>query len=67
MEKVTIVGGGIGGLCAAIACAESDINVTLFEAGSRLGGRARSTAGEFVANYGPHVLYDDGPFWRWLR
>jgi phytoene dehydrogenase-like protein len=66
VENVTIVGGGIGGLCAAIAAAENDINVTLFEARSRLGGRARSTDGEFVANYGPHVLYDDGPFWRWL-
>lgn len=66
MENVKIVGGGIGGLCAGIACAENDINVTLFEARSRLGGRARSTDGEFVANYGPHVLYDDGPFWRWL-
>jgi phytoene dehydrogenase-like protein len=66
VENVTIVGGGIGGLCAAIACAERDTNVTLFEARSRLGGRARSTDGEFVANYGPHVLYDDGPFWRWL-
>jgi hypothetical protein len=66
MENVTIVGGGIGGLCAAIACAETDIDVTLFEARSQLGGRARSTDGKFVANYGPHVLYDDGPFWRWL-
>ncbi|MDP9336233.1 MAG: FAD-dependent oxidoreductase, partial [Actinomycetota bacterium] len=66
MENVTVVGGGIGGLCAAIACAETNINVTLFEARSRLGGRARSTDGAFVANYGPHVLYDDGPFWRWL-
>ena len=39
----------------------------LLEAHDDLGGRARSTDGPYKANLGPHVLYKDGPFWRWLR
>jgi phytoene dehydrogenase-like protein len=63
---VTIVGGGIAGLTAAIACAESSSDVLLVEAHSVLGGRARSSDGDYKANLGPHVLYKDGPFWRWM-
>ncbi|MGI8901431.1 MAG: FAD-dependent oxidoreductase [Nocardioides sp.] len=63
---VTVVGGGLAGLVAAIECAEAGATVTLFEAHSLLGGRARSTDGPFVANLGPHALYDDGATWKWL-
>jgi phytoene dehydrogenase-like protein len=67
MGRITIVGGGIAGLAAAITCAEAEAEVTLFEAHDDLGGRARSTDGPYKANLGPHVLYKDGPFCRWLR
>jgi phytoene dehydrogenase-like protein len=66
MSGITIVGGGIAGLVAAITCAETEAEVTLFEAHDDLGGRARSTEGPYKANLGPHVLYKDGPFCRWL-
>jgi phytoene dehydrogenase-like protein len=64
--RVTIVGGGIAGLTAAIACAEGGAEVSLFEARSTVGGRARSSDGAYKANLGPHVLYKDGTFWRWM-
>lgn len=63
---VTIVGGGIAGLTAAIACAEGGARVRLLEAHEELGGRARSKTGPYKANLGPHVIYKDGPLWDWL-
>lgn len=66
MENVTVVGGGLAGLVASIACAEAGAPVRLVEAHAQLGGRARSTAGDYKANYGPHVLYSDGPVWDFL-
>ncbi len=65
-ENITVVGGGLGGLVSAVVAAESGARVTLFEAHSNLGGRARSTPEPYVANEGPHVFYSDGPEWRWL-
>ncbi len=65
--QITIVGGGIAGLVAAIACAEEGTKVRLVEAHERLGGRARSTDGPYKANLGPHAMYNDGAFWRWMR
>lgn len=38
----------------------------LLEAHDSLGGRARSMVGPYKANFGPHVIYKDGPFWSWL-
>jgi phytoene dehydrogenase-like protein len=66
MSQITIVGGGLAGLTAAITCAEGGANVTLLEAHAALGGRARSSDGPYKANFGPHALYKDGPFWRWM-
>jgi phytoene dehydrogenase-like protein len=66
MENVTVIGGGLGGLVAATAAAEQGNAVTLHEAHARLGGRAWTTPGERKANWGPHVVYSDGPVWRWL-
>lgn len=63
---ITIVGGGLAGLTAAIACAESGRQVRLLEAHESLGGRARSAPGPYKANLGPHVIYKDGAFWDWL-
>ena len=66
MDDVTVVGGGLAGLVASIACAEAGTPVRLVEAHGQLGGRARSTGGDYKANYGPHVLYADGPVWDFL-
>lgn len=63
---LTIVGGGVAGLTAAIAAREAGLDVTLHEASSQLGGRARTTRGTHRANWGPHVIYADGPLWGWL-
>ncbi|HEU4945084.1 MAG TPA: NAD(P)-binding protein [Solirubrobacterales bacterium] len=66
MSRITIVGGGLAGLTAAITAAEGGAAVRLLEAHDALGGRARSMAGPYKANFGPHVIYKDGPFWSWL-
>jgi len=66
-SQITVVGAGLAGLVAAIACAEEGAKVRLVEAHERLGGRARSTDGPYKANLGPHAMYNDGAFWRWMR
>jgi phytoene dehydrogenase-like protein len=66
-HRITVVGGGLAGLVAAISCAEHGANVELREATGTLGGRARSLKPPFRANLGPHALYTDGSFWDWLR
>jgi phytoene dehydrogenase-like protein len=66
MQRITVVGGGFAGLVAAITCAEAGAQVRLVEAHRTLGGRARATTPPYVAHDGPHVLYSDGPWWRWL-
>lgn len=63
---ITVVGGGLAGLTAAIACAEAGRHVRLLEAHQALGGRARSADGPYKANLGPHVIYKDGALWEWL-
>jgi phytoene dehydrogenase-like protein len=65
-SRVTIVGGGLAGLTAAITCAEGGVGVSLLEAHGALGGRARSSDGPYKANFGPHAMYKDGPFWGWM-
>jgi hypothetical protein len=65
-QRITIVGAGLAGLVSAIACAEEGAQVSLIEAHSQLGGRARSTDGPYKANLGPHAMYN-GPFWSWMR
>jgi hypothetical protein len=66
MRRVTIVGGGLAGLVAAIASAEAGATVQLYEAHQTLGGRARPSGPPYIAHDGPHVLYDNGPLWAWL-
>jgi phytoene dehydrogenase-like protein len=65
-EQITVVGGGLAGLTAAITAAEAGALVRVLEAHDEVGGRARSTDGPYKANLGPHVLYQDGPLWGWL-
>ncbi|WP_433178361.1 phytoene desaturase family protein [Actinoallomurus sp. CA-150999] len=62
-----IVGSGLTGLTAAIEAAERGRQVTLAEAHSRPGGRARSLEAPYRANAGPHAIYVDGPWWAWLE
>src|SRR5918997_375441 len=66
MTRITIVGAGLAGLTAAIACAEAGADVVVHEAHAVPGGRARATAPPYVAQEGPHVFYADTPSWRWL-
>ena len=66
MNTITVIGGGLAGLTAAITCAEQGANVELFEASESLGGRARSDAGPYRTNLGPHAIYKGGALWNWL-
>jgi phytoene dehydrogenase-like protein len=66
MNEITVIGGGVAGLTAAITCAEGGASVRLFEAHETLGGRARSTDGPYKANLGPHAIYSGGVLWDWL-
>ena len=67
MNALTVVGGGLGGLVAAITAAELGAEVRLYEAHSQLGGRWRVSDPPFVLHDGPHVLYRNGPLYPWLR
>jgi glycine/D-amino acid oxidase-like deaminating enzyme len=68
MATVTVVGGGIAGLVAAIECAQHGADVVLLEATGKLGGRGRSIHHRgFTTNQGPHALYADSEAWHWLQ
>jgi phytoene dehydrogenase-like protein len=66
MSEITVIGGGLAGLTAAITGAEAGAEVRLIEAHDTLGGRARSTGGDYKANLGPHAIYAGGRLWEWL-
>lgn len=66
-SNISVIGGGLGGLTAAIACAETGAPVRLYEAHDRLGGRGRATPPPYVAHEGAHVFYADGPHYKWLK
>lgn len=58
---VAIIGGGVAGLATAAKLAEKGIKVTILEASSQLGGRARSVSVEFNSQVvqldnGQHIL-----------
>ncbi len=60
-SHVAIIGGGCAGLSAAATLAERGYAVTLYEAGSQLGGRARTVAVEtngllHLLDNGQHIL-----------
>lgn len=65
--ELTIIGAGLTGLTAAIEAAELGRRVTVAEAHSEPGGRARTLDGPYRANAGPHAIYVDGPWWTWLE
>lgn len=66
MREITVVGGGLAGLVAAVEAAEAGARVTVHEAHTRLGGRGRAAPGPYRAYEGVHALYSDDPSWRWL-
>lgn len=66
-DTITVVGAGLSGLFAAITAAEQGARVTVLEKSGDVGGRARSSDGDWVANFGPHALYSDGAMWEWLE
>lgn len=66
MQEITVVGGGVAGLVAAIHVAEQGGRILLHEASGTLGGRARTQPGSYRVNVGPHALYRYGAFEAWL-
>ncbi len=66
MKEISIIGGGIAGLVAAITVAEQGGTAVLLEASPRTGGRARTDEGPYHTNLGPHALYH-GSFSDWLQ
>jgi phytoene dehydrogenase-like protein len=68
-RQIIVVGGGLAGLTAAAVAARSGAEVTLLEARSEAGGRARSEvrASGAIFNEGPHALYAGFAGWQELR
>lgn len=56
--KIAVVGAGLAGLAVALGCEQADHDVTLFEAGSTVGGRMKTYQhdGHFI-DAGFHVLH----------
>lgn len=56
-EKVVIIGGGLGGISAAISLAQNNFDVTLYEKNSHLGGKLNRTQQDgFGFDLGPSIL-----------
>lgn len=64
---LTIVGGGVAGLVAAVEAAERGLSARLYEAHATLRGRTRTSPAPYVAHEASRVFYSDGPTWAWLR
>ena len=66
MPDVAVIGGGIGGLSAAHELAERDLDVAVFEANDRFGGKARSMDATDHANplHGEHGFRFFPAFYR---
>ena len=68
MTDVVVVGGGLAGLAAATTAARAGRRVTVLEARSGPGGRARTAQQDgFLLNEGPHALYRQGEGFAVLR
>ncbi|MCB0976980.1 MAG: FAD-dependent oxidoreductase [Acidimicrobiales bacterium] len=61
LTDVAVVGSGLAGMVAAVDAARAGAAVTLIEARTAVGGRARSERHDgFVVNQGAHALYRTG-------
>ena len=57
LKKIAIIGGGLGGLSAAISLAQSGFKVSLYEKNSHLGGKLnRLEQDGFGFDLGPSIL-----------
>ncbi|HZV36699.1 MAG TPA: protoporphyrinogen oxidase [Verrucomicrobiae bacterium] len=62
MKTAAVIGGGITGLTAAFRLQERGINVTLYEAGPRVGGVIQSVRRDgFLAECGPNTILETSP------
>lgn len=62
MTKAVVVGGGLAGLSCAVALSDRGTEVTVLEAGERLGGRASSWSDEHTGDtvdIGPHIFHSE--------
>jgi hypothetical protein len=67
-EQITVVGGGLAGLIAAVSLAKAGRAVRLLEQTRHLGGRAATThQNGFCLNLGPHAVYAGGALCKTLR
>ncbi len=68
MQSYIIVGGGLAGLTAANALAQTGRKITVLEQSEHLGGRAITQQDSgFFLNLGPHALYRGGPATRTFK
>lgn len=66
-RTIVVVGAGLAGLTAAATAATTGARVTMLEARSHAGGRARTADVDgFLFNQGAHALYRGGPAWEVL-
>lgn len=57
MKKVIIIGGGLGGLAAAVTLAHAGFQVQLFERNDHLGGKLMPvTLGTYTFDFGPNTI-----------
>ena len=66
MSQITIIGGGLAGLTAAVACAEAGAEVVVHEAHATARRPGPHHRAPWLAHEGPHAFYADGPHWHWL-
>lgn len=61
-SDVVVIGGGFAGLTAAYKLSKAGVDVSLYEARSRVGGRVYSTKlGDSIVELGGHSISDGGP------
>jgi succinate dehydrogenase/fumarate reductase flavoprotein subunit len=61
MHRITVIGGGLAGLTAAVTAAEEGSRCIGEEAHSPRGGEVRTAKGPYRTNDGPHALYCCAP------
>lgn len=62
MKSVAIIGAGITGLTAAFCLRRAGFAVTVYEAGSRVGGVIQTSRhGEYLAEHGPNTILETSP------